>query len=449
MESEIANALNPNSPPFIRVVRWKDADRDTRRTVLMRSQLNLGDAREIAREWIAKIEARGDEALVEYIRTFDDPNFELARLRVTPEDIKRAYNVVPSNVVETIRRQIEISREFHERQVPKEMQEVREFVPGVHTGWKTTPLESVGLNVPAGQVPLPTVMQILTVAAKTARVPRVVACFPPTGEHYEMLIAADISGTDEMYRVGGIAGIAAMSIGTESIQPVLKIVGPGSIYTQAAKMEVSLRGTAIDMLSGPSEALIIADESAHARYCAADILARCEHDQNACAVLATTSTSLAEQTVIEIQRQLPQLSRRAVAEIALSRYSAIVLFDTMDEVIDFANEYSAEHLEVMTQDAWKTCERIHNAGSIFLGQYAPVAIGDYASGTNHCLPTGKAPKTVSPIGVDTFLKKCEIQYITHEGLKNLEPIVSTISAIETLDGHGRSVAIRLQDDGNQ
>lgn len=429
---------------MIKIYEWKKASQEDKERIMKRSQLAMGDARKSAREWIAKIEEKGDEAIVEYHQEFDDPKFSQDMIVVTKDDIKEAYDNVDKETVEVIKKQIEISTEFHQRQVPKEMQKTGEHVPGVTTGWKYTPIESVGLTVPAGQVPLPTVMQILTVPAKAAGVSRVVACFPPTGKHYEMLIAADIAGVDEMYRVGGIAGVAAMSLGTKTIKPVLKIVGPGSVYTQAAKVEASLRGTAIDMLSGPSEALIIADETAKAENCAADILARCEHDQNACGVLATTEKELAEQTLAEIKKQLLGLSRKDVAAEALDRYSAIVLFDSMEEIIDFANDYSVEHLEIMTKDPWKTNEKIKNAGSIFLGDYAPVAVGDYASGTNHCLPTGVAPKTVSPIGVDTFMKKSEVQHLTKEGLENLEPIISTISDIETLDAHKKSVKIRLK-----
>ncbi len=444
MVKDNAKVGDASAAPIL-IARWSELDGEARERVMRRSQRDLGPAREIARRWIARIEAEGDAALVDYVREFDDPAFTADRLRVTREDIDEAYREVPQATVDILRRQIEISREFHRRQLPKEAQETAEFVRGVVTGWKITPLASAGLTVPAGQVPLPTVMQILTVAAKTAGVPRVVACFPPTGKHYEMLIAADLAGADEIYRVGGIAGIAAMSIGTETIRPVLKICGPGSVYTQAAKMEVALRGTAIDMLSGPSEGLIIADETALPERCAADILARCEHDQNACGVLATTSPALAERTAAELARQLPELGRRAVAAVALARYSAILVFDSFDEVIAFSNDYSPEHLEVMCRDPWSVCDRIQNAGSIFLGDFAPIAVGDYASGTNHCLPTGNAPKTVSPIGVDTFLKKCEIQYLTPEGLRNLEPIISAVSTIETLDAHRRSVLIRLQE----
>lgn len=428
---------------LIAVVEWKQASKETREKIMRRSQRDMTEARAIARDWIEKIALYGDDALVEYIRCFDDSNFTKDKLKVTEQDIAEAYRAVDSKVVDLIKRQIEISSEFHSRQLPEKWQETAEYVPGVLTGWKITPIDSVGLTVPAGQVPLPTVMQILTVAAKTAGVKRVVACFPPTGKHYEMLIAADIAGTDEVYRVGGIAGIAAMSVGTETIKPVLKIVGPGSIYTQAAKMEVVLRGTAIDMLAGPSEALIIADQSANAKFCAADILARCEHDQNACAVLATTSRALAEQTAKEIQQQLPALGRKSVAEVALARYSAIVIFESMDEIVDFANDYSTEHLEIMTDEPWKIADQIRNAGAMFLGHLSPVAVGDYASGTNHCLPTGIAPKTTSPIGVETFLKKTEIQQLSSEGLKNLEPIITALTKIERLDAHSKSVHARL------
>ncbi|HBY74122.1 MAG TPA: histidinol dehydrogenase, partial [Candidatus Kerfeldbacteria bacterium] len=298
---------------LITVVEWKQATSEQKEKILKRSQLDLEPARAVARDWISKIAQRGDEALLEYIRQFDDPAFTLDRLRVTKDDIAAAYAQVSANTVAMIHKQIEISKEFHARQLPTQWQETAEFVQGVTTGWKITPIASAGLTVPAGQVPLPTVMQILAVAAKTAGVPRVVACFPPRGNFPEMLIAADIAGVDEIYRVGGIAGVAAMSVGTETIKPVLKIVGPGSVYTQAAKMEVTMRGTVIDMLSGPSEALIIADDTAKPEYCAADMLARCEHDQNACAVLATTNRQLAEATAAEIAKQLPQRGRKEVA----------------------------------------------------------------------------------------------------------------------------------------
>ena len=273
----------------------------------------------------------------------------------------------------------------------------------MQVGYKITPIESVGLTVPAGQVPLPTVMQILAVTAKAARVPRVIACYPPTGDYPEMLIAADLSGVDEIYRVGGIAGIAAMAYGTKTIKPVLKIAGPGSIYTQTAKLLVYGQVT-IDMVAGPAEAVILADEFANPVYCAADILARAEHAPDATGLLVTYSEKLAKATQKEVDRQIKYLSRRVIIKQSLDKYSGAVVLKSMQEVIDFTNEYSPEHLEVLVKDPFAMLPELKNAGSIFLGEYAPVAIGDYASGTNHILPTGFWSKMVSAVGIETFQK---------------------------------------------
>ena len=427
---------------MIMIYEWHKASAKDKKRILTRSQANMEEIKESVQQWIEKVKKNGDDALVEYVRTFDNPTFTKQQLRVTKKDIEVAYKKVPPKTQEIIKRQISISRRFHEAQ-KKQGGFMMEIEPGVIVGQKSTPLDSAGLTVPAGQVPLPTVMQILTIAAKVAGVPRVIACSPPTGPHYEMLIAADIAGTDELYRVGGIAGIAAMAYGTETIKPVVKIVGPGSVYTQAAKLQV-YGHVDIDMLSGPSEALILADETANPAWCAADILARCEHDQNATGVLVTTSMKLAKATQAEIIKQLPKLKRKKVAEVALNRFSALIVCRTMEECVDLANLYSTEHLEVQTQDPWSILPRIKHAGSIFLGHYAPVAVGDYASGTNHCLPTGRWPQMTSPININTFRKESEFQYLTKEGIQNLWPIIDTLTDVESLDGHKKSVAIRLK-----
>lgn len=344
-------------------------------------------------------------------------------------------------MVEVLKRQISISRQNALSRVRQETV-LKSFIPGVQVGYKITPIESVGLAVPAGQVPLPTVMQILTVTAKAAGVPRIVACYPPTGNYPEMLIAADLAGCDEIYRVGGIAGIAAMTYGTETIKPVLKIVGPGSIYTQAAKM-LAYGKVTIDMVAGPSEAIILADEKANPIYCAADILARAEHAPDAAGVLVTNSEKLATATQKEVARQIKYLSRREVIEESLAKYSCAIVTESWQEAIDFTNEYSPEHLEVLTSEPFAILPQIKNAGSIFLGEYAPVAVGDYASGTNHILPTGYWSKMVSAVGVETFQKSTEVQYLTKEGLENLAEIVDVVSNIEKLDAHWNSVNMRL------
>jgi histidinol dehydrogenase len=426
---------------MLNIYCWSQTDAQTKKKIVERAMFDISEIKEYVAQWMETIKNEGDEGILKYTRQFDNPNFQLNDLRVTPEDIENAYRVVHPKVVDILKRQVSISRQ---NALSKARQEtvLKSFIPGVQVGYKISPIDSVGLAVPAGQVPLPTVMQILSVTAKAAGVPRVIACYPPTGEYPEMLIAADLAGTDEVYRVGGIAGIAAMTYGTETIKPVLKIAGPGSIYTQAAKM-MAFGKVVIDMVAGPSEAIILADKNANPAYCAADILARAEHAPDAAGVLVTDSEPLAVATRKEVERQIQYLSRREVIEKSLARYSCAVVTDTWQEALDFTNEYSPEHLEILVENPFAVLPEIRNAGSIFLGEYAPVAIGDYASGTNHILPTGHWPKMVSAVSVETFQKSTEVQYLTREGLQNLEDIVDVVSGIEKLDAHWNSVNVRL------
>jgi len=261
----------------------------------------------------------------------------------------------------------------------------------------------------------------------------------------EVLIAADLSGVDEIYRIGGAQAIATMAYGTETIKPVNKIVGPGNTYVTAAKMLVS-EEVAIDMPAGPSEVLIIADKEANPRYIAADILARCEHSDDATAVLLTFSEEQADRVIEELNKQKKKLSRESTIDKSLAKYSAIIIMENIEEAVEFANEYAPEHLELMVENPYELMKKIRNAGSIFLGYYAPVAVGDYASGVNHVLPTSQYSKVFSPIGVETFMKKSEFEYLTEEGLKTLNnKIVKYIAAVEGFDAHARSVSIRLED----
>jgi len=426
---------------MLNIYRWSKTDEQIRKKIMERAMFDISSIREYVAGWLETIKNEGDAGIVKYTRQFDNKNFHLKDLKVKREDIEKAYKVVPSKVVEILKRQISISRQ---NAVSKAGQEVvlKSFIPGVQVGYKITPIESVGLAVPAGQVPLPTVMQILSVTAKAAGVPRVIACFPPTNDYPEMLIAGDLAGVDEMYRVGGIAGVAAMAYGTETIKSVLKIAGPGSIYTQAAKLLVFGK-VVIDMLAGPSEAIILADEKANPVFCAADIMARAEHSPDAAGVLVTYSEKLAQETKKEIERQISGLQRREIIEHSLKKYSCAVVTENWQEAIDFTNEYSPEHVEILVDDPFAVLPHIKNAGSIFLGNYAPVAIGDYASGTNHILPTGYWSKMVSAVSVETFQKSSEVQYLTKEGLQNLEEIVDVVSGIESLDGHWNSINVRI------
>ncbi len=423
------------------IYRWSATDPQLKKKISARAMFDISEIRDYVAQWMETIKNEGDDGIVKYTRQFDNKDFQLSDLRVTREDIEKAYQTVHPRIVEVLKRQISISTQ---NALSKARQEtvLKSFIPGVQVGYKITPLESVGLAVPAGQVPLPTVMQILTVTAKAAGVPRVIACYPPTGDYPEMLIAADIAGTDEVYRVGGIAGVAAMTYGTETIKPVRKISGPGSIYTQAAKL-MAYGHVMIDMVAGPSEAIILADKNANPKYCAADVLARAEHAPDAAGVLVTDSEALALATRKEIERQIQYLKRREVIEKSLAKYSCAIITESWQEAIDFTNEYSPEHLEILVQDPFAILPHIVNAGSIFLGEYAPVAIGDYASGTNHILPTGYWPKMVSAVSIETFQKSSEVQYLTKEGLENLEEIVDVVSGIEKLDAHWNSINVRI------
>lgn len=426
---------------MLNIYQWSKTDKETKKKIMDRAMFDISSIRDYVAEWIETVKQEGDAGILKYTRQFDNKNFDLKDLKVNKADIEKAYKTVDPKVVEVIKRQISISRQNAQSKARQETV-LKSFIPGVQVGYKITPIESVGLAVPAGQVPLPTVMQILAVTAKAAGVPRVIACFPPTGDYPEMLIAADLAGVDEIYRVGGIAGIAAMAYGTETIKPVLKIAGPGSIYTQAAKMLVFGK-VVIDMVAGPSEAVILADEYANPIYCAADIMARAEHAPDATGVLITYSEKLAQETNKEIERQIKYLKRREIIEKSLSKYSCAIVVKDWQEAIDLTNEYSPEHLEILVNDPFAVLPQIKNAGSIFLGNYAPVAIGDYASGTNHILPTGFWPKMASAVSIETFQKSSEVQYLTKEGLENLEEIVDVVSGIEKLDAHWNSVNVRI------
>lgn len=431
-------------PPFeVKIFKWDTMLPQDRERILKRSQADLERIRGDVAQIISDVRQNGEEALLKYTRDFDNPDFQLSQLKVTDQDIERAYHRVNREVVTTIREQIEISSTYAKKEKDSITMDWRiETIPGVITGLRLTSIESVGLYVPATKAPLPVVAQILAVTAKAAEVSRIVVCFPPTGDHSEIIISAIEAGADEIYRMGGVQAIAGLAYGTKSIKPVKFIAGPGNRYVQAAKLQV-FGQVGIDMLSGPSEALILADESANPAYLAADILARCEHGEDSAGVLITNSEEIAKMTAQEVKKQAPLLGRKEYIGQALTQYSAIIIMNSLDEMIEFTNEYSPEHLEVQVKSPQDLLPKLHNAGSIFLGEFAPVAVGDYASGTNHCLPTGAAAKFASPVGVRMFLKASSYQQLTKEGLKKLAPIVEKLSDVEGLDAHKRSVQIRF------
>ncbi len=413
--------------------------------IMQRSRTDILSVKETVSKIIEDIKKNGDKALSYYTEKFDGAKLNF--FKVSEKEIKNAYAQINPVVLKAIKEQIKLSKKFASAQyetISKSWQ--IQTTKGVVCGEKVSPIESVGLYVPGGCAAYPTVMQILAVPAKIAQVKRIVAATPPQKDGTikpELLVAADLSGVDEIYKIGGAQAIAALAYGTETIKQVLKVVGPGNIYVTAAKL-LCFGEIAIDMPAGPSEAVILADENANPKFVAADILAKAEHDPNAAAVLVTPSEKLAAETILELKKQLLELSRFGIAEKSLSKYSAIILTRNLEEAISFANEYAPEHLEVQIKNPWKFLQRIKNAGSIFLGSYAPIAAGDYASGANHVLPTGQYAKMFSPIGVEAFLKKSEFQYMTKSGLESLnKKIIAPIAGVEGFDGHAKSVSVRI------
>lgn len=434
----------PTEKPAIAIYDYGMLSPQKRTEIMSRSGLDIGEVRQNVLPLINDVRFRGDIAVLEQIKRFDGIKLTAKDLVISPENIDEAYANISPAVLESIKRQIELSRTFHRVQLSHiDIKWEQEISPGVTLGQKKTPIESVGLYVPGGTAPYPTVMQILAVPAKEAGVKRIVGVVSPTRKNYEVIVAGNEAGVNEMYRISGAAAIAALAYGTETIKPVDKIVGPGNKYVTAAKEEVF--GTVgIDMPAGPSEVLIVADENADPAFCAADILSASEHDPNSAGVLVTWSKKLARETQKEIARQISSLQRQEIIRQSLGRYSGIIVVRNREEAISFANEYGPEHLEVMTDDSEEVARQLVNAGSIFIGQWTSKALGDYATGANHVLPTGQGTKIFSPVGVETFLKISQIQSVTKEGLSNLAEIMKPIVEVEGLDAHWESINKRLK-----
>jgi len=409
--------------------------------IIERNKMIIEGIKEKVKPIIEEIREDGDKAVLKYAKMFDKVN--LSVLRVSDDEIREAYGKAGKEIVEAIKKQISYSKKFQEAQL-KERKWQMEISPGVMAGQIIKPIESVGLYIPGGTATYPTVMQILAVAAKAAGVKRIIACTPNPSP--AVLAAADLAGVDEVYRIGGIQAIAAMAYGTETIKPVKKISGPGNIYVTAAKILVSGE-VAIDMPAGPSEILIIADETSNPRFLASDMLAQAEHDKNASCVLVTSSRRIADSTIEEIKKQKKNLTRQKILNESLNKNGAVIITKNIGEAIKFSNLYAPEHLLIATKNEEEILERIESAGSVYLGNYSPVAIGDYASGVNHVLPTAQFAKMYSAVGIDTFIKKIEFERITKTALQRLNnEIVQKIAKLEGLDAHAKSVEIRFEEE---
>lgn len=410
--------------------------------ILKRPALNTESLFDTVRMIIDRVKTEGDKAVIEYEAIYD--NAELTVLAVTPEEIKEAESKVSIDLKAAIylaKRNIET---FHAAQ--KFEGKKVETMEGVTCWQKAVAIEKVGLYIPGGTAPLFSTVLMLAVPAKIAGCKEIVLCTPPdkNGEiHPAILFAAQMAGVSRIFKAGGVQAIAAMAYGTESIPKVYKIFGPGNQYVTAAKQLVSLRDVAIDMPAGPSEVEVLADASANPIFVAADLLSQAEHGVDSQAMLITTSEKLQMEVMYEVERQLGYLPRRDIAEKSLAN-SKLILVNTLEEALELTNEYAPEHLIIETENYMEVAEKVVNAGSVFLGSLSPESAGDYASGTNHTLPTNGYAKAYSGVSLDSFIRKITFQEITPEGIVTIGPAIEVMAANEQLYAHKNAVTVRLK-----
>ena len=392
---------------------------------------------------IANVREKKDEAVFLYEKQFDHCELSRESLRVSKEEIEEAYRELDPEFVEVMKRAAENVRAYHEKQKVNSWITTKE--DGTILGQKVTPIEVSGCYVPGGRAVYPSSVLMNIIPAKVAGVPKIIMCTPPNAEGKApagSLVAADIAGADEIYKVGGAQAIAAMAYGTETIPKADKITGPGNIYVALAK-KACFGITGIDSVAGPSEILVIADETADPRYIAADLLSQAEHDPLASAILLTTSKRFAEQVSAEIDRFLETLSRAEIIRESLDNYGYAFVGETMDDMIEAANAIASEHMEIVTKDAFEVMTKIKNAGAIFLGSYSSEPLGDYYAGPNHILPTNGTARFFSPLGVDQFIKKTSIISYSKEALERVHEDIELFAANEGLTAHANSIAVRF------
>ena len=409
--------------------------------ILRRPALDTENLFDTVRNIIDRVKAEGDKAVLDYEARFD--KVELASLAVTEEEMQEAVEAVGVELKAAIYLAQKNIETFHaaQRFTGKKV----ETMEGVTCWQKAVGIEKVGLYIPGGTAPLFSTVLMLAVPAKLAGCKEIVLCSPPGKDgkiHPAVLFAARVAGVSKIYKAGGVQAIAAMAYGTESIPKVYKIFGPGNQYVTAAKQLVSLRDVAIDMPAGPSEVEVLADETANPVFVAADLLSQAEHGADSQALLITTSEKLQKEVMYEVERQLGYLPRRDIAAKALENSKLIVVKDT-EEALQMTNEYAPEHLIIQTTDYHQLAERVTNAGSVFLGPLSPESAGDYASGTNHTLPTNGYAKAYSGVSLDSFIRKITFQEILPQGMCAIGPAIEVMAANEQLDAHKNAVTVRL------
>ncbi len=423
----------------------KETQNNILENLLKRSPNSYGEFESRVNDIIQNVREKRDEAIFEYTLKFDGATIDQDNIRVTEEEIKEAYEQVDPKLLDVIRKALVNIRDYHTKQ--KQYSWFDSDESGIILGQKVTPLKTVGVYVPGGKAVYPSSVLMNVIPAKVAGVSNIIMTTPcgKDGKVYpSTLVAAKEAGVDAIYKVGGAQAIAALAFGTESIPKVDKIVGPGNIYVALAKKAV-FGYVSIDSIAGPSEIMVLADETANPRFVAADLLSQAEHDEMASAILVTTSETLAEQVSVEVDKFVEVLSRKEIIRKSLDNYGYILVADTMQDAIDTVNEIASEHLELVTKNPFETMTKIRNAGAIFIGEYSSEPLGDYFAGPNHVLPTNGTAKFFSPLGVDDFIKKSSIISYSREALEPVYKDIVQFAECEKLTAHANSIRVRFED----
>lgn len=423
----------------------KETQNNILENLLKRSPNSYGEFESRVNDIIQNVREKRDEAVFEYTLKFDGATIDQDNIRVTEEEIKEAYEQVDPKLLDVIRKALVNIRDYHTKQ--KQYSWFDSDESGIILGQKVTPLKTVGVYVPGGKAVYPSSVLMNVIPAKVAGVSNIIMTTPcgKDGKVYpSTLVAAKEAGVDAIYKVGGAQAIAALAFGTESIPKVDKIVGPGNIYVALAKKAV-FGYVSIDSIAGPSEIMVLADETANPRFVAADLLSQAEHDEMASAILVTTSETLAERVSVEVDKFVETLSRKEIIRKSLDNYGYILVADTMQDAIDTVNEIASEHLELVTKNPFETMTKIRNAGAIFIGEYSSEPLGDYFAGPNHVLPTNGTAKFFSPLSVDDFIKKSSIISYSREALEPVYKDIVQFAECEKLTAHANSIRVRFED----
>ena len=424
---------------MIKVINYKEYQSID--DILLRSQFSYDDVNEKVKAILEDVKQNGDNALKKYAKMFD--NADIENIEATEKEIEEAYNRVDEKFKETLKLAYNNIEKFHKKQLRNSF--ITNEEDGIVMGQIVNPIEKVGVYIPGGTAVYPSTVLMNVIPAKVAGVNEIILVSPPNKEGKisdNILAAAKIAGVNKIFKTGGAQAIAALSYGTESIPKVYKIVGPGNIYVAMAKRLV-YGEVSIDMVAGPSEVLIIADETANPIHIASDMLAQAEHDKLASSILITTSEYIAEKVKEELYKQLEKLSRKDIAAESIENNGRIIITETIDEAVYISNEIAPEHLEISIKEPFSVLSKIKNAGSIFLGDYTPEALGDYLSGANHVIPTSGTAKFASPLSVDDFIKKSYITYYTKEALEKVKDNIINFAEHESLEAHANSVKVRF------